>query len=104
MKAKLLNNKGAQWLSGRVLDSRLRAPGLSLTGVTCGICSKNVNWNAKAIQCDGCDVWFHARCANISPESFKALNKTEVKWIRNHCGIPNTSTHHSIDLDDLKNQ
>ena len=68
----------------------------------CGICSKNVNWNAKAIQCDGCDVLFHARCANIGPESFKALNKTEVTWICNHCGIPNTSTHHSIDLDDLK--
>ena len=47
-------------------------------------------------------MWFHARCANIGPESFKALNKTEVTWICNHCGIPNISTHHSIDLDDLK--
>ena len=63
---------------------------------------KNINWNARAIQCDGCDVRFHARCANIGPESFKALNKTEVTWICNHCCIPNTSTHHSIDLDDLK--
>ena len=44
----------------------------------CGICSKNVNWNAKAIQCDGCDVWFHARCANIGPESFKALTKLKL--------------------------
>ena len=32
----------------------------------------------------------------------QALNKIEVKRICNHCGIPNISTHHSIDLDDLK--
>ena len=29
-----LFKRGAQWLSGRVLDSRLRGPGSSLTGVT----------------------------------------------------------------------
>ena len=30
-------DQGAQWLSGRVLDSRRRAAGSSLTGVT-GLC------------------------------------------------------------------
>ena len=70
----------------------------------CGICEKNVGWNAKAIQCDCCDVWFHVKCANIGPESFKVLNKTEVTWICTHCGIPNLSSYHCIDLDELKSE
>ena len=45
----------------------------------CEICNKNVNWNAKAIQCDGCDVWFHARYANIGPETFKVRKMAKIR-------------------------
>ena len=38
----------------------------------CGICNKNVGWNSKSIQCDGCNIWFHAKCAKIGPGTFRA--------------------------------
>ena len=66
----------------------------------CGICNKNVRWNAKAIQCDGCDIWFHSKCANIGPDSFSRLSKSNVSWICIQCGIANVSSHHSVDLQE----
>ena len=75
------------------------------TKYPCGICNnKNVDWNAKSIQCDSCYIWFHAKCGNIGPESFKILNKTEVKWICKYCSIPYHSSYHCIDLDELRSE
>jgi len=67
----------------------------------CGICKKNVNWNSKSIQCDGCDVWYHAACAKIGPETFRNLEHSSVSWICIHCGLPNVSSQHCIDIDEL---
>ena len=67
----------------------------------CGICSKNVGWNGKNIQCDGCDIWYHAKCANIGPDSFKALEPSHVTWICIRCGLPNLSSQHCIDIEEL---
>ena len=41
---------GVQWLSGRVLDSRPRAAGLSLTGLTDLSLSKNINPSLVLVQ------------------------------------------------------
>ncbi|CAC5390337.1 MLL1 [Mytilus coruscus] len=64
---------------------------------------KKVAWNAKAIQCDGCDIWIHSKCANIVPHSLSLLQRTSLNWICTctNCGIPSTSLHHKIDLDDF---
>ncbi|KAK6191217.1 hypothetical protein SNE40_002954 [Patella caerulea] len=67
----------------------------------CGICNRNVAWNAKAIQCDGCDIWYHAKCADIGPDSYKALTNSSVSWICIHCGIPNLSSSHCTDLESF---
>ena len=32
----------------------------------CGVCSKGCRKNQKAIQCDDCDVWFHAKCIGVN--------------------------------------
>ena len=50
-------------------------PGPTYIKYPCGICSKNVNWNAKALQCDGCDIWYHTKCSNVPPHIYKALLK-----------------------------
>ncbi|KAJ7962572.1 Histone-lysine N-methyltransferase [Quillaja saponaria] len=45
----------------------------------CGICkiiwhhSDVGNW----VRCDGCEVWVHAKCDNISPELFKILEHSD---------------------------
>ena len=36
-------------------------PGPKTVKYPCGICDKNVNWNAKALQCDGCDIILNAQ-------------------------------------------
>lgn len=68
----------------------------------CGICDKNVGWNAKAIQCDGCNVWYHSKCANIGPRTYSLLSRSSLNlsWVCIQCGIPNTSSHHSADITD----
>ena len=70
----------------------------------CGICDRNVGWNAEAMQCDSCDIWYHTERANIGPDSFNTLNKTEVTWICTYCGIPNLSSYRCMDLDELKSE
>lgn len=65
----------------------------------CGLCSKNVVCNAKAIQGDGCEyLWYHSKCANIDPHYFSLLQRTSLSCICTKCGTPNISFHHSIDL------
>ena len=75
-------------------------PGPREVKFPCGICSKNVGWNAKAIQCDGCDIWYHSKCTNISPKTFSLLRQSSLTWICAKCGIPNVSSCHSFDLGE----
>ena len=56
-------------------------PGPTYIKYPCGICSKNVNWNAKALQCDGCDIWYHTKCSNVPPHIYKALQGNNLSWI-----------------------
>ena len=43
----------------------------------CSKCSKNVRANSKAIQCDLCDLWFHASCEWISKERYNKLSEPD---------------------------
>ncbi|XP_051145180.1 histone-lysine N-methyltransferase ATX3-like [Andrographis paniculata] len=45
----------------------------------CRICNKNSQHSEGGswICCDGCDVWVHSRCANISPKLLKDLANLE---------------------------
>jgi hypothetical protein len=67
-------------------------PGPTYIKYPCGICSKNVNWNAKALQCDGCDIWYHTKCSSVPPHIYKALQGNNLSWICFQCGLPNFST------------
>ena len=51
----------------------------------CGICSRSVGENHRAIQCDVCNFWIHIRCNNVSPSSYEELIQDEDPWICIKC-------------------
>ena len=59
----------------------------------CGLCSKLLRSNQRAIECEECSTWFHFNCLGLSAESFAnfGLNSNLV-WICSNCMFPNFST------------
>lgn len=57
----------------------------------CGECSRPVKRNQNGIQCDQCDVWYHANCSSISLPMYEILANTSLTWICPQCGFPNFS-------------
>ena len=57
----------------------------------CGICSKGCRSNQKAVQCDGCDKWHHAKCTNMGIDEYQYLAMNESStWMCSTCLIPGT--------------
>ncbi|KAK4321824.1 hypothetical protein Pmani_007451 [Petrolisthes manimaculis] len=56
-------------------------PGNNSQGKThitlCGTCNKQVGDNAKALECEVCNVWFHAKCHNVSDKLYEALTEED---------------------------
>ena len=52
----------------------------------CGICEKPVKSNQKGIQCDFCDLWYHARCLD--------LIFTNTPGLVNNCHSPDKFSDH----------
>ena len=48
----------------------------------CGLCSKICRRNQKAIQCDECDTWYHAKCMDMSNTEYANLCNPSSTWIR----------------------
>ena len=76
---------------------------------SCGICHKLVKRNDKAIQCDDCDRWIHARCTGIDKNTYIKLQKSDDKWHCSNCiapcGLCSGSVHNynrAIECDKYK--
>ena len=73
----------------------------------CGICHKRCTWAQPAVQCDGCDVWYHTKCMSMKPEVYKALKN--VSWYCTSCGLPNfssglfSSEYDTLSFDSMHN-
>ena len=39
----------------------------------CAVCKKGCRRNQRAVQCDECDLWYHAKCSGITNEDYKVL-------------------------------
>ena len=50
----------------------------------CGICSRKVKSDHKAIQCDSCDLWVHIACNGNSEEEYELLKNDDGDW---HCVV-----------------
>ena len=46
----------------------------------CGKCSKSVRSNQKAILCDKCNNWFHAKCMDINTAQYNKLSVCDDEW------------------------
>ena len=55
----------------------------------CTICSKGCHSNQRAIQCDGCDKWHHAKCLNMGADEYYSLATNESStWMCFTCLFP----------------
>ena len=48
-----------------------------------------IGWSHNALQCDGCDIWSHAACMDMSSREYRQLGKTSSVWICCRCGLRN---------------
>jgi hypothetical protein len=57
----------------------------------CGICLSGwYHTRRKCVQCDKCDIWFHASCAGIKSDSqYKKIAEQDSEWYCYSCQAPN---------------
>lgn len=74
----------------------------------CGICAKAVRKYQNGICCDGCNLWHHLKCLDMTNETFNFLSQHEnTDWYCLTCSIPQftdsffetSSTHSHADSD-----
>ncbi len=59
----------------------------------CGVCTRHVTWEDRAVCCEECYTWYHTDCHNIHTESYEKLKTPNVSWICQKCGEVNYSQH-----------
>lgn len=53
----------------------------------CGDCGQIVSDKEKAVECEICECWYHAKCHGISADTYKAVNKNQdLHWYCKSCG------------------
>ena len=65
----------------------------------CGICSKPVARNHRAILCEACYNWHHIKCAGISPDDYICLGSTDDPWCCHQCSHFQFSDSFFLDID-----
>ena len=53
----------------------------------CGTCNKPVRDNQNGLQCDLCEVWFHAGCQGVQINEYRLYTSKEckAKWFCHQC-------------------
>lgn len=54
----------------------------------CFVCYKGCRKNQKAIQCDSCDGWFHAKCIGMDSVEYTELDDDSKRWDCMKCLFP----------------
>ena len=54
----------------------------------CVFCKKGCWSNQRAIQCDECDSWYHAKCIDMTKREYKNLADPSLSWICMTCICP----------------
>ncbi len=54
----------------------------------CAVCQKGCRQNQKAIQCDLCDEWSHAKCIGMNNTEYYELSHSSMPWQCIKCLFP----------------
>ena len=81
-------------------------PGPGLASIfPCGFCQLNVGWECSGVACDGCEVWFHRSCADITKSAYRKLSDVDVSWRCYRCCHLNQSNSRLFSYEiDLSNR
>ena len=63
----------------------------------CSVCTGNVTWRGKSVQCCACSKWVHLRCSQLSLSEFRALGSSH-SWSSPSCRI---TVNPSSDFSDM---
>ena len=63
----------------------------------CSVCTGNVTWRGKSVQCCACSKWVHLRCSQLSLSQFRALGSSH-SWSCPPCRITVTSSLDSSNM------
>ena len=55
------------------------------TKYPCACCERPCKNNQRALQCDGCNSWCHAKCTRVSQDEYNRLSSTDDTWYCNAC-------------------
>ena len=55
------------------------------TKYPCACCERPCKNNQRALQCDGCNLWCHAKCTRVSQDEYNRLSSTDDTWYCNAC-------------------
>ena len=68
----------------------------------CGVCSESLR-NQNSVGCDGqCKKWFHASCAGVDNQHFKALQEDkDLEWTCSTCTDKNPGKCSSSEPQDI---
>ena len=58
----------------------------------CALCTKGCRKNQRAVQCDECDRWFHAKCINMNHHEYLDISALAAYRSCMDCLDPKTST------------
>ena len=59
----------------------------------CGICSGDVLYNHKAVQCDKCEMWVHNDCSFVTISSMKLCKIQAVPGFVRNVNFSTSQTH-----------
>ena len=63
----------------------------------CSVCTGNVTWQGKSVQCCTCSKWVHLRCSQLTLSKFRALGSSH-SWSCPPCQITVTPSSDSSDM------
>ena len=61
-------------------------------------CSKGCRKNQRAVQCDDCHTWYHAKCIHMGMDEYINLCQLSAAWSFSKCLFPLFHEAHSGDI------
>ena len=58
----------------------------------CAVCVGNVSWSEDALQCEGCELWLHRSCMDMSTTEYNRLGQESSIWLCCNCGLRNMAS------------